>query len=84
MRLQGDELTLKAAVNAYKVTLHAVTSNHENWHLKYDPDFEHTKLDPYMSTNNRKKLFLAYISPVHYNSILPVANSEKPNELGTL
>ena len=60
MRLQGDELTLKAAVNAYKVTLHAVTSNHENWHLKYDPDFEHTKLDPYMSPNNRKKLFLAF------------------------
>eukprot|EP00656_Telonema_subtile_P001052 TRINITY_DN10501_c0_g2_i1.p1 TRINITY_DN10501_c0_g2~~TRINITY_DN10501_c0_g2_i1.p1 ORF type:complete len:297 (+),score=61.29 TRINITY_DN10501_c0_g2_i1:131-1021(+) len=71
-RVWGDELTLKAAVDAYKATVHAVTSNKENWHLVYTSDSEGTpKPDP-ISDEARKKLFLAYISPVHYLSLIHI------------
>lgn len=73
-RTWGDELTLKAAVDAYNITLHGVTSNLENWHLKYEPDLgEEPKPDPVTPQHRlRSKLFVAYIAPVHYNSILPL------------
>ena len=63
---------MKAAVDAYGITIHAVTSNKENWYLKYQPDAEKTPHeDPVSPRNTRKKLFITYIAPIHYNSILP-------------
>lgn len=75
----GDEVTLKAAVDAFGVTAHIVTSNDENWHLVYTPEENHSqrKPDPIGETA-RKKLFLAYISPVHYNSIVARAPAPAP------
>eukprot|EP00658_Telonema_sp_P-2_P057973 TRINITY_DN4639_c0_g1_i4.p1 TRINITY_DN4639_c0_g1~~TRINITY_DN4639_c0_g1_i4.p1 ORF type:complete len:270 (+),score=47.40 TRINITY_DN4639_c0_g1_i4:148-957(+) len=79
-RTWGDELTLKAAVDAYQATVHAVTSNKDNWHLVYKPEGETTpKPDP-VSDASRKKLFLAYISPVHYNSLVPLPTKKTAAE----
>jgi len=62
-RTWGDELTLRAACEAYGVVLNVVTSNSENWFLRYCP--EHTLV--------QREVFLTYISPVHYNGIRRLA-----------
>merc|ERR1712107_153077 len=55
----GDELTLKAAADAFCTRVHVVTSTEENWYLTYDPEkFECPK-----------EVFVAYVAPIHYNSI---------------
>ena len=55
----GDELTLRGICNCFGCHIHVVTSQEHNWYLKYTPDKVHT----------RKHVFLAYISPAHYNGI---------------
>lgn len=57
-RMWGDELTLRAICDAFGATIHVVTSQESAWYLKYTP--EKPKTD--------KQIFLAYISPVHYNA----------------
>lgn len=57
-RTWGDELTLRAICNAFGATLHVATSQAGSWYLKYEP--EQRKTD--------RSIFLAYISPVHYNA----------------
>ena len=58
-RTWGDELTLRAAADCFACTIHVVTDQVDNWHLRYIPEGQPP----------RKRLFLTYISPVHYNSI---------------
>jgi len=78
-RVWGDELTMKAAVDAFKLRVHAVTSNQENWHLLYENDDAEPPVerDWFHGTENsrfpeaRRKVFVTYIAPVHFNSILP-------------
>lgn len=55
----GDELTLRGICNCFGCHIHVVTSQEHNWYLKYTPDKMQT----------RKHVFLAYISPAHYNGI---------------
>jgi hypothetical protein len=62
----GDELTLRALCDAFGVNIHVITTAKENWHLRYEPTVE---------ANHRRHLFLAYISPIHYNS-LTIAKAE--------
>ncbi|CAL1129047.1 unnamed protein product [Cladocopium goreaui] len=72
----GDELTLRAVVEAYGCIAHVVTSEPKNWHLVYEP--ENTEVDPAIAVcpkgmdmpKPRKQIFLAYISPIHYNAIV--------------
>ena len=59
-RTWGDELTLRAAADAFHVTIHVITSTRDNWHLRYEPDGPEPP---------KKTLFLTYISPVHYNAV---------------
>ena len=59
-RTWGDELTLRAAADAFGCVVHVITSTTENWHLVYQP--EKPREPP-------KSLFLTYVSPVHYNTI---------------
>lgn len=58
----GDELTLRAICNALGCTIHVLTSqsggSQTSWYLKYVPENKKTS----------KQVFLAYISPVHYNA----------------
>lgn len=58
----GDELTLRAICNAVGCTIHVLTSqsggSQTSWYLKYTPEQQKTS----------KHVFLAYISPAHYNA----------------
>eukprot|EP00123_Amoebidium_parasiticum_P010864 comp20370_c0_seq1/m.25738 comp20370_c0_seq1/g.25738 ORF comp20370_c0_seq1/g.25738 comp20370_c0_seq1/m.25738 type:complete len:369 (-) comp20370_c0_seq1:414-1520(-) len=68
-RTWGDELTLKAMCDMMGTEVHVVTSTLQNWYLKYTPESFRVEVD--------KKIFIAYISPIHYNSLacLPTAGS---------
>mmetsp|Transcript_65811 Transcript_65811/g.174487 ORF Transcript_65811/g.174487 Transcript_65811/m.174487 type:complete len:242 (-) Transcript_65811:75-800(-) len=75
-RTWGDELTLRAVVEAYACVAHVLTSEQENWYLVYQPE-EQTP-DPAVAfvpkghrlPRKRKQIFLAYISPIHYNALV--------------
>jgi hypothetical protein len=69
-RTWGDELTLRAAAEAFSVTIHVVTTEHENWLLRYD-----SREDCANAGDAQRRLFLCYVSPIHYNVIAP---SSKP------
>ena len=60
----GDELTIKAAVNALNIGIHLLTSEAENYYIRYEPEEQYHHQQP------RVDVFLAYISPIHYNSIV--------------
>lgn len=64
-RTWGDELTLRAAVEYYGCNAHVITSNKENWYLVYKHEGE-----PTTKEFEGKAIFLCYLSPVHYNSII--------------
>jgi len=57
----GDELTLRAACDAYGVEIHLITTEQEHWHILYQP------AGPQSPTP--RHVFLAYISPIHYNTV---------------
>eukprot|EP00241_Pyramimonas_parkeae_P012305 CAMPEP_0114254480 /NCGR_PEP_ID=MMETSP0058-20121206/17000_1 /TAXON_ID=36894 /ORGANISM="Pyramimonas parkeae, CCMP726" /LENGTH=290 /DNA_ID=CAMNT_0001368699 /DNA_START=582 /DNA_END=1454 /DNA_ORIENTATION=- len=60
-RTWGDELTLRAVTDSFGTVVHVVQSTEENWYLVYEPDIKQT----------HKQVFLTYLSPVHYNALLP-------------
>ena len=63
LKTWGDELTLRAAAEAYKVTIHVTTTERSNWLLHYLPENgDH---------EDQRNLFLAYVSPIHYNILSP-------------
>ncbi|CAE7423467.1 OTU11 [Symbiodinium natans] len=73
----GDELTLRAVVEAYGCIAHVVTSEPANWHLVYEPEGpDAPDLDVAVCPKgmglpkSRKRIFLSYISPIHYNAII--------------
>ncbi|KJP87486.1 hypothetical protein AK88_02918 [Plasmodium fragile] len=57
----GDELCIKATADAFDCVVYIITSTEDNWHLKYEP--KHRTEGEY-----KKCVFLAYTSPVHYDS----------------
>lgn len=65
-RTWGDELTLRAASDAYQCVVHIVTTTHENWLLHYGA--EHREKHEAEGTHV-PECFLAYVSPIHYNVI---------------
>eukprot|EP00746_Dinoflagellata_sp_MGD_P058207 gnl/MRDRNA2_/MRDRNA2_249568_c0_seq1.p1 gnl/MRDRNA2_/MRDRNA2_249568_c0~~gnl/MRDRNA2_/MRDRNA2_249568_c0_seq1.p1 ORF type:complete len:280 (-),score=45.98 gnl/MRDRNA2_/MRDRNA2_249568_c0_seq1:62-775(-) len=60
-RTWGDEMSLRAAAEAFAVTIHVLTSSEENWLLEYSP-----KAD---SDKGAREVFLTYVAPIHYNSV---------------
>jgi len=65
----GDELTLRAAADLLDVSAFVVTSEEENWLLKYEPSSDGGE-----ATRGVRTIFLAYISPIHYNAIEPITS----------
>lgn len=73
----GDELTLRAAVEAYKCIAHVITSEAANWYLVYESE-QQEPADPDIAMcpkevprpKARKSIFISYLSPIHYNAIL--------------
>lgn len=66
-RTWGDELTMRAAAEAFSVSIHVVTTEHENWLLKYN-SIEGS------DTDDKRQLFLCYVSPIHYNVVAPIVS----------
>jgi len=64
LRTWGDELTLRAASMAYGVAIHVVTTDRENWLLHYG--------DSAVAAAGARCLYLAYVSPIHYNVVSPL------------
>ena len=65
----GDELTLRAAAEAYNCTIHVTTTEKQNWLLHY--------YGAEGDSDTVRALFLAYISPIHYNVVCPIDMSLK-------
>jgi len=82
-RTWGDELTLRAVVEAYGCEAHVITSEPANWYLVYQPEIPDGP-DPKIAACPRgvplpkpgKRVFLSYISPVHYNSVVMARSKE--------
>jgi hypothetical protein len=55
----GDEITLRAICCAFGCRVRLVTSHDQKWIKHYEPS----------ALKTEKYIFLAYIAPVHYNSI---------------
>eukprot|EP01062_Namystynia_karyoxenos_P015668 TRINITY_DN15699_c0_g1_i1.p1 TRINITY_DN15699_c0_g1~~TRINITY_DN15699_c0_g1_i1.p1 ORF type:complete len:578 (+),score=152.27 TRINITY_DN15699_c0_g1_i1:92-1825(+) len=73
----GDELSLRALSDALDITIHVVTSDAAHWHLVYRPGGgPGGSVKPLLPIPGSPEVFLAYISPVHYNSITPVEDEE--------
>jgi hypothetical protein len=59
----GDELTLRAACEHYGIAVNVITDETSNWFIRYVPQTcRQAEMDKW-------EIFLAYISPVHYNFI---------------
>ena len=75
-RTWGDELTLRAAVEAYGCCAHVITSEPANWYLVYNPEGEPLSNMPlpkgHAAPRELKEVFVTYISPIHYNAIRAV------------
>ena len=74
----GDELTLRACSDSFQVRIHVVQSTAENWYLVYEPSEKFAAVtDEDVSVKEghvkKKRIFVSYVSPVHYNAIVPVA-----------
>lgn len=74
-RTWGDELTLRAVVEAYGCVAHVVTSEPANWYLVYSPESGDDRPTPPCPKGAKapragKEVFLSYVSPIHYNAIV--------------
>ncbi|KAH8071628.1 thiol-dependent ubiquitin-specific protease [Aureococcus anophagefferens] len=75
-RTWGDELTLRAVVEAYGCVAHVLTSEAQNWYLVYTPESTDVDLaassvpENYQAPPQGKEVFLSYVSPVHYNAVV--------------
>jgi hypothetical protein len=82
LRTWGDELTLRAAADAFGVVIHVVSTEHENWLLHYVSSSLHGKIpEDGPPPAGTCELFLSYVSPIHYNII---ATLEMVSESGPL
>jgi len=72
-RTWGDELTLRAAVEAYGCYAHVLTTTDANWYLVYQPEGEPLPSLPLptggAAPRRGKEIFLSYVSPIHYNAV---------------
>ena len=76
-RTWGDELTLRACVEAFGCIAHVITSESANWYLMYTPEStpDETALAQACARKRlaapkaKKEVFVSYISPIHYNAI---------------
>ena len=70
----GDELTLRAAVEAYSCIAHIISSEAQNWYLVYTPestdDVEMMLPVGVKAPPKNKDVYLSYVSPIHYNSVV--------------
>lgn len=76
-RTWGDELTMRAVVEAYGCKVHLITSEPANWYMVYTDENGDHKVTGRMPRDGAmrssfglgKEIFVSYISPIHYNVI---------------
>eukprot|EP01011_Urceolus_sp_BLP5_P006890 TRINITY_DN7053_c0_g1_i1.p1 TRINITY_DN7053_c0_g1~~TRINITY_DN7053_c0_g1_i1.p1 ORF type:complete len:116 (+),score=42.12 TRINITY_DN7053_c0_g1_i1:48-350(+) len=56
----GDEICVKALCDCFEVCVYVILSTPGNWYLRYTPAGGFFR---------PKKIFLSYLSPIHYNSV---------------
>lgn len=84
-RAWGDELTLRGACDCYGCLVHVVTTEHENWLLNYVPASLEGKMqggDGGVPPEGTRECFLAYVSPIHYNVIVPLSDPRQGSTSG--
>ena len=64
----GDEVTLKAFCDLFGVVVHVVLSTGTRWYHKYTPKD---------ASDSCRHVFLSYLSPVHYDSVV-LAETQRP------
>jgi len=64
LKTWGDELTLRVAAEVFGVRVHVVTSTNESWYLVYESSAG--------VPTGARDLFLAYVAPIHYNTLVPL------------
>eukprot|EP01001_Neometanema_parovale_P008700 NODE_4963_length_996_cov_101.190149_g4756_i0.p1 GENE.NODE_4963_length_996_cov_101.190149_g4756_i0~~NODE_4963_length_996_cov_101.190149_g4756_i0.p1 ORF type:complete len:252 (-),score=26.59 NODE_4963_length_996_cov_101.190149_g4756_i0:110-865(-) len=70
----GDEITLKAVCDYFDVVIHVVLSTEGTWYLRYSP----THIQSKDGKQGQRHLFLSYLYPIHYNSIVPIKEPTVP------
>ena len=81
----GDELTIRAAVEAYGCDAHVVTSEANGWYLRYAPEEPRSVADTgkghdaalphafapkgFLTPPAGFEIFLSYVVPNHYNAV---------------
>lgn len=83
LRTWGDELTMRACVEAFGCIAHIVTSTPSNWYLVYQPEAlpdeqalaALCKRKGVRAPRAKKQIFISYISPIHYNAIAALSQS---------
>ena len=76
----GDHLSLQALVNACGLTVHCISSYRQNWHVVHTPqDLSNSKLGrpPLWDRPGRKKLFISYLAPEHFDSVVTAEHALK-------
>jgi hypothetical protein len=75
-RTWGDELTLRAAVEAFGCKAYVITSDEANWYLAYTAETarDEAALGRALGRSLKpprigKEVFISYVSPIHYNAI---------------
>jgi hypothetical protein len=84
----GDEITLHSLSSHFGVNIHVITSTTDNWYLTYHCssfssasssllDYTTKSTEQQEQQQHSRDIFLAYISPIHYNSITHIAEDSK-------
>jgi hypothetical protein len=79
----GDEVTLRAICDALNITIHVLTSEESHYYVKYTPAAAASSSGQGGGSSSSSEgsgttaasssvmdVFLAYISPIHYNSVI--------------
>eukprot|EP00918_Siedleckia_nematoides_P000445 GHVU01001113.1.p1 GENE.GHVU01001113.1~~GHVU01001113.1.p1 ORF type:complete len:254 (-),score=57.57 GHVU01001113.1:199-960(-) len=65
----GDEICVKAISDCFKCTIHLITSNHDNWRLRYEPSIPGEEAAAAAAAVKHHHIFMTYIAPIHYDAI---------------
>lgn len=62
----GDELCLRASIDSFGLTVHVLSSSESDYYVKYTPNMYVVEEE----WGETMDVFLAFIAPLHYNSII--------------
>lgn len=78
-RTWGDQISLQAAVDALGLEVHVVNTYEECWHVKHVPN--EAAIPKSDRGCHKKRLFLSYLVPEHYDSVVTLEFTKRVAEL---